>query len=197
MGLKDTTFACSFDKKDLPSLYQLAEHIRKTHNNDLIDDFNLKCQKKVDDHNPVLEIGNQKIEFKQVSKADDLIVTTGINQCLDQILGVSTTRWQYMGKGTSNGPTIITQTALFSEVSPRVDMTLAGWREYAGSTLRFAGIFGDSHPTISVTECGVFTLSAGGLMLNRNMFNQNPISHVINVSAFLISCIIEFVPVMS
>ena len=196
MGLKDTTFASLFDKKDLPSLYQLAERIRTSHNQDLVDDFNLKCQKKVDDHNPVLEIGNQKVEFEQVSKADDLIVTGGISQCLDQILGVSSVRWQYMGKGTSNSPTTTGNSQLIVEVTPRADMTLAGWREYAGSTLRFAGIFGDTHPTISVTECGVFTLSAGGIMLNRNMFNTNSIFHTINVSAFLISTVIEFVPVI-
>ena len=196
MGLKDITFASLFDKKDLPSLYQLAKRIRTSHKQDLVDDYNLKCQKKVDDHNPVLEIGNQKVEFEQVSKADDLIVTGGISQCLDQILGVSSVRWQYMGKGTSNSPTTTGNSQLIVEVTPRADMTLAGWREYAGSTLRFAGIFGDTHPTISVTECGVFTLSAGGIMLNRNMFNTNSIFHTINVSAFLISTVIEFVPVI-
>jgi hypothetical protein len=126
-----------------------------------------------------------------------MIVTGGINLCLDQILGVSSVRWQYSGKGTSNGPVTGGQSQLIVEVSPRADMTLAGWREYAGSTLRFAGIFGDTHPSISVSECGVFTTSSGGVMLNRNMFYTNLIFHTVNVSAFLISTIIEFVPVMS
>lgn len=194
--MKDYAYAALFDKKDLSSLYQLAERIRATHDNSLIDDFNLKCQKKIDDHNPVLEIGNQNIEFEQVSKADDLIVTTGITQCLDQILGISIVRWQYMARGTGTTAPVIGNTTLVTEVTPRVDMNTAGWREFASSTLRFAGIFGELLPTSTVNEAGVFTASSGGIMLNRNAFSANPIAHTINLTGFVISSIIEFVPVM-
>jgi hypothetical protein len=196
MGIKDTTFVCSFDKKDLPSLYELAEMIRNTHSNDLIDDFNTKCQKKIDDHNPILEIGNQKIEFEQVAKADDLVVTVGINQCLDQILGVSVVRWQYVGIGTGSTSVSAAQTALTTEVLPRADMSLSGWREPFSSCLKFAGIFGESHSNAAIREAAVFTASGGGTMLNRNIFTNLVLSTSFT-SATMVSAIIEFVPVMT
>jgi hypothetical protein len=191
--IKDTTFAAQFDKKDMPAIYKLAERIRATHDQRLVDDFNLKCQKKIDDHNPILE-GNT--EFTQVSKADDLVVTGGINQLIDQILGASVTRWQYMGKGTSTTAVSAGQSALVAESSPRKNMATAGWIEYASSSLRFAGLFGESTSTLTVNECGVFTALTSGIMLNRNMFSNLPLTHIINIDGFVISCVIEFVPVM-
>jgi hypothetical protein len=195
MGIKDTTYVCSFDEKALPSLYQLAERIRNTHNNDLIDDFNLKCQKKVDDHNPILEIGNQKIEFEQVAKADDLVVTVGINQCLDQILGVSVVRWQYVGIGTGSTSVSAAQTALTTEVLPRADMSLSGWREPFSSCLKFAGIFGEGHSNVGIKEAAVFTTSSAGTMLNRNIFT-NLVLSTSSIAATMVSAVIEFVPVL-
>lgn len=193
--IKDTAYAALFTKKDLPSLYELAERVRTTHDQTLVDDFNTKCQKKVDDHNPILEIGNQKIEFEQVAKANDLVVTPGLDQCIRQIQGTSTVRWQYMQTGSGTTQPDITQSSLVTPIFS-VDMSVVGWREYAGSTLRFAGIFGESVPTHTVNEAGVFN-TPFTIMLNRNMFSNNPIVHNVNYSGFVISNIIEFVPVMS
>lgn len=194
MGIKDTTFAASFDRKDLPSLYQLAERIRNTHSNELIDDFNLKCQQKVDDHKPVLEIGGQKVEFEQVAKADDLVVTAGINQCLDQILGVSVIRWQYVGIGTGSASVTAGQTALTTELLPRADMSINGWREPFSSCLKFAGIFGENS-NAAINEAGIFTAATGGTMLNRNIFTNLVLSTSFT-KATMVSSVVEFVPVI-
>jgi hypothetical protein len=196
--VKDYAFAALFDKKNLPSLYKLAEKVRATHDTSLIDNYIRMCQQKVDDHNPILQVGNQNIEFIQVSKADDLVVTAGLDRCIDIILGISSTRWQYMGKGTSTGTPATSNSLLGAEVTPRVDMNIAGWREYDGMSLRFAGIFAETHATITVNECGVFTGSAINTtpMLNRNGFSTNALTHTINTSAFVLSSVIEFVPVV-
>lgn len=195
MVIKDTAYASLFDKKDLPSLYELARRVRITHDQTLVDDFNLNCQKKVDDHNPILEIGNQKIEFVQVSKADDLVVTVGINRLLDQILGVSTVRWQGMGVGNGSTAPAIGQTNLVAGLIVK-DMNLFGWREFAGPTLKFAAVFGETEGTSTVNESAIYD-TPSTTILNRNIYTASPISHTINVQAFVVSNIIEFVPVMS
>ncbi len=192
--MKDTTYATLFDKKDLPYVYRLAEEVRATHNQDLVNNFNNNLEKKWNDHNPIIEIGNKDIEIEQISKADDLIVTVGINQCIDQILGASVLRWQIIGSGSGTTAVSAAQTSLVTQLF-LIDMSLLGWREYAGASLRFAGIFGESLATHTVNEAGIFR-SDGAVMLNRNMFSNNPITHTINLNGYVISCVIEFVPVM-
>jgi hypothetical protein len=193
--VKDYAYVTLFDKKDLPTLYKLAEKIRATHDISLIDNYNRMCQQKVDDHNPILQVDNQNIEFLEVSKSDDLVVTAGLNQCIDIILGVSSTRWQYVAIGTGTTAVSAGQTTLVTQTGARIDMNTGGWREYAGVTLRFAGIFGEQHSNVDVKECGIFTASSGGIMLNRNMFSTNfPTTHA--GKATVISSVIEFSPVV-
>lgn len=196
MGIKDTTYASLFDKQDLPYVYRLAEEVRATHNQDLVNEFNNNLENKWNDHNPILEVGDKNIEILQVSKADDLVVTDGINWMINQILGTGVERWTFMGVGNSSTAPAIGNTILISELVPRVDMSLSGWREYAGSSLRFAGIFGETRASQTITEAAVFLGASGGFMLNRNMFSNNPITHTINANGYVISCVIEFVPVM-
>jgi hypothetical protein len=196
MVIKDTAYAALFDKKDLPSLYKLMETVRITHDQTLVDDFNLKCQKKVDDHNPILEVGNQKIEFEQVSKSDDLVVIGGINLLIDQILGTSVVRWIAIKIGTGTAAPTTADTVLATNFGNGVNMQVQGWTEYASSSLRFAAIFGETSATVTVNESAISTSILTGTLLNRNVFSNNPISHIINTTGFVISSIIEFVPVM-
>jgi hypothetical protein len=196
MGPKDIGYVSIFDKNDLPYLYTMAEEVRATHNNNLIDEFNKKCQQKYDDHNPILSLGNKDIEFLDVSKSDDLVVDAGIAQLIRQIFGTSTVRWQYMARGTGTTTPIGTNTTLVTESGTRVDMSLSGWRENASTTLRFAAIHGESTPTITINEAGVFTALTAGTMLNRVVFNNFALGHTINITGFIISFIIQFVPKM-
>jgi hypothetical protein len=191
---KDTVFAASFSAKDMSSIHELGRRIRETHDNSLIDDFNLKCQKKVDDHNPILEVGNQKIEFEQISKADDLVVNVGVDLFIYKILGTSVNRWFLMDASSGTTTPAVTDTVVTGP-STSTTMSLSGWRESASSSLRFGGIFGETEATLTVKESAV--MASGGILLNRNMFSNNPITHTVNVQGFVISSVIEFVPVMS
>jgi len=194
--VKDVCYGALFDKKDLPYVYRLAEEVRATHNQDLVNSFNNNLERKWNDHNPLLD----GVEILQVSKADDLVVTSGVNQCIDQILGTSITRWQFMAKGLSGTTPTAGQTLLSNEsvASPRKDMSTSGWREWASTSLRFAGIFGESAPTETILECGVFTTQGNntGIMLNRNSFSNFGLTHNINIDGIVLSCVVEFVPVM-
>ena len=190
--VSDRWYAALFDKKDLPRIYRLAEKIRATHDNKLIDEFNESCVRKFNDHNPMIN----GVEPLQATKSGDMVVNSGLKQCLDIIIHVSTARFQYMGSGTGIGNPFTTQTALETEILPRVDVSLFGWRENASTSLQFAGIFGDSRPTNTISEAGIFNLSSAGIMLNRTMFSQLPIAHTVNVTGYVISSVVDFVPVM-
>ena len=191
--MKDYSYITKFDKKDLPYIYRLAEEVRATHNQDLVSEYNSLTEKKWNDHNPILTVGNRTIEPLEAVKSDDLVVNAGVNRCIDQILGISTVRWQLMTRGIGTTLPNVAQTTIVSETLPRVDMSLFGWREFAGATLRFAAIYGESAPTAVITECAVFSSTADA-MLNRNVFGTN-FQHVINEDGFVISSIVEFVPV--
>lgn len=193
--IKDIFYASLFRKEDVSTLYRLAEKVRSTHNQELVDDFNLKCQKKWDDHNPILEIGNQRVEFLQSSKADDLVVTAGINQSIDQILGTSLIYWQLMTCGTGTNAPAAGNVALQSGIGFTVDCLAFGWRENASSSLRFATIWGETLGTITINEAAVVT-ATGGVILNRDVFSNHPITHTVNDTVFVLSSVVEFVPVM-
>jgi hypothetical protein len=194
MGIKDTAYASLFDKKDLPYIYRLAEEIRATHNQDLVNDFNNTLDKRWNDHNPILEIGNKNIELLDVSKTDDLVVTLGLQRLCDQILGTSVNRWRFIQCGTGTTPATVSDVG-FAGPIPIIDMTLSGWTEYAGTSLRFAAIGGESLVTATITEAGVFDTGTSQI-LNRCMFSSFPITHTVNVNGFVISFVIEFVPIM-
>jgi hypothetical protein len=191
--MKDTAYAVQFDKKDYPVLLEYARKVRETHDPKLIDNFNLVCQRLWDDHHNNISING--MELLDVSKSDDLVVSVGTTQLINQILGTSGVRWQYIGIGTGTTAVSSGQTALVAEALPRADMSTTGWREYAGATLRFAGIFGETFGSISLNECGIFTSSTGGTMLNRNMFSNQSLTTV-GTRALVISSIIDFVPIV-
>ncbi len=194
MAIKDTAYASLFDKEDLPYLYRLAEKVRNTHNPNLVNDFNNACQRKWNDHNPILG-DNANVEFLQVSKADDLVVTVGINLCIDEILGTSVVRWQMCSAGTGTTAPTIADTIIASALTT-VDMNTSGWREYAGASLRFGAIFGESTLSGTINECVILPPSVTTPILNRNVFSNFPITHTQNVTGFVISSVVEFVPVM-
>jgi len=172
-------------------MYRLAERIRLNHDGNLAVEFDNLSQKRYDDH-PANFHG---VEFNQVEKSEDLVVTVGVNQIIDQILGVSTTRWQYLGRGIGTTAPTAADTILQTEVGLRLDMSVNGWREQAGATLRFAGIFGETYASGTHTEAGIFTALSAGIMLNRVMFSNNSMNFG-NTHASVISCIIEFVPIV-
>lgn len=195
---RDWAYMASFKRKDLPSLYEMARQIQQTHNTDIIEDFNQKCEQQINGKNPELRIGDKTIGFEQVVKSEDLVVLGGLDQCIRIIQGTSAVRWQYMVVGTGGNIAATTaQTALTTEgTPPRIDMSLQGWRESVGMKLFFGGVLGETGSFLSgVDEIGVFNSSAGTTMLNRIAFNPNPLSRTFGANVFILSSVVEFCPV--
>jgi hypothetical protein len=193
--MKDWAYQAAFEKEDLPYLYKFARKVRRTHDIRLVEDYLTKCQQKIDDHNPILQVGNKCLEFAEVVKSDDLVVNGGLQQYINIVLGISAVRWRYIGYGFGTTATLVTDTTLASEfVTPRIDTTLFGWALSQGLKLFFGGVIGESVNTASISELGVFNNSSGVTMLNRNMFSGNTLTRTLGNAVFILSSVIELVP---
>ena len=184
-GPKDEAYASLFTKEDIKLVQKITD----------IDDFMTKTIAKWNDHNPVLEVGNHKIEFIQVSKAEDLPTFPGLIHCNKLAFGASAVRWRYYGVGNDSREARPYQQQLFGEIFPRADMTSApqGSATRSGNALRFIGIFPASFPTITVKESAVTQAVSGtSVFLNRNVFASTPINHVVNVTAFTVASLLTF-----
>jgi hypothetical protein len=195
---RDWAYGAEFYQEDLPYLYQMASIIRQQpeDNNKLLESYYEKCQKKVDDHKPVITISNKNIEFIQVVKSDDIAVTTGLQQYINLVLGISSTRWRYIGYGnggTTANPSV-GDSQLNAEYSGRIDTSALGWARVAGLKMMFGGIVGETISASPTNEMGVFNASSGGIMLNHNHFNQIALSRSIGKSAFILSSVYQLSP---
>ena len=199
---RDWAYIAALDSKELPSLQQMIKQINETHNTDLIEDFNDRCERHIQ--------GEKDPQFIDVSKADDLVTNDGMNHCLSMILGTTAEKWRYMSTGTGTTAPLITNTAMQNPHVGRIDMSINGWREAVGMKLFFGAIMGESYAT-TVTSCyeiGIFAGTSGGFILNRNVFGGvsggglerqlqvGPTIFTFTNCVFILSSVVEFCPVV-
>jgi hypothetical protein len=175
-GPKDICYAVLYDAKD-------ADYISKLNPDILFQ----KLEEKYNDH-PSLP------EFITVQKADDVVTFPGLSYCMQLILGSQTTRFTFMCAGSSPVLANSFRQTLVSEASSRINMSTSGSMTSSLFGLRFVANFPASFQTITVTESGVNTLSVPntGILLNRNVFSNVPITHVSGVTAFTLASRITF-----
>lgn len=201
----DWAYMVRFDKKDLPSLEEMARHIRKTHDTDMIEDFNARCEQKLLGEPTQLDNG---LEIQQVTKTEDLVVNVGLQQCINIILGTSTNRWVNFGiaKNSGTNPPLITNTALDGSVDGPGFLSIGvyGWSEAKGMKL-FFGCIGPQDLSTPfnanvIHEMGIAG-NGGTPLLNRELFFNNALSRSATPDGqmykqvFMFSCVIEFCPV--
>jgi hypothetical protein len=194
---RDWTYQVAFDKKDLPSLQEMARHIRETHDTDMIEDFNLKCEQKLTGANEPAVLDNG-LEIKAVTKSNDLVVNGGLDHCIKIILGQVSTRWSHIGVGSGVVPAaLITDTTVASEsLSARINTAAVGWREAVGMKLFFGGVLGEDYPLTSISNIGVYNGAASGdVLLNHTVFNNNLLTRIQDHAVFIFSSVVEFCPV--
>lgn len=202
---RDWAYRVAFDRKDLPSLQEMARHIRETHDMDMIEDFNQKCEQKLRGGSAMLDNG---IEIQDVTKTEDLVTTLGIRQCLNIIQGTSTVRWSKIlasRHSAAFSPTV-NDTTLNANSGGPYTLTLStyGWSEARGMKLFFGSIGPPDNSTGAIinnsliTEMGVSNLN-GDLLNHETFFNNAPsragAGPVFN-AVFIFLCVIEFCPVV-
>lgn len=204
---RDWAYMAAFKEKDLPSLQEMVKHIRETHDTDMIETFNQKCEQKIRGENTTIE----GMEIQQVSKTDDLVTNGGLNQCLNLILNTSATGWTHIIASRNNvaATPAVTDTALnITSGGPYVlPLQTYGWSEPKGMKLFFGTLVPQdavSGPAITTTinEMAVYSGPAmTNVMLNHETFFNNQITRNITpdlavyANVFILSCVIEFCPV--
>jgi len=201
---RDWAYKAVFKEKDLPSLEEMARRIRETHDVSIIEDFNQKCEQKLQRQGEKAVLDNG-LEIESVTKSGDLVVNGGLQQCLNLILGTSATRWSHFGMSAGNTPApAVTDTALLVEtVATRVALA---WGESVGMRLYFGGISSQTSGTRpdAVGEVGVYNgAAAGATLLNRSSFSfiaslgqSGPSISTISSAPVVVSCVVQFCPVV-
>jgi len=198
MRPKDWAFGAEFDIDDYPTLLQMASIFRNSEDTKKIEEYYEKCQKRVNDHKPVLTIGNKNIEFVQAVKSDDLATNPGLDQYIRLAMKTSSTRWSHIGYG-SGGTTAnpsVSDTVLNTEYGTgRIScFSVLGWARVAGMKIFFGGIIGETTVASPINEVGVFNASSAGIMLNHNYFNQVPLTRILGRSVFILSPVFQIAP---
>lgn len=203
---RDWAYRAAFDRKDLPSLQDMAKHIRETHDTDMIEEINTGCERKLGGERTELSNG---LEIQQVTKTEDIVLNVGLQQCINIILGTSTARWTRFGFTRNSGASqpSVTQTAL--DVTGGggpwyVSLATYGWNEPKGMKLFFGTITPQdttdpNFKETTINEMGISNVN--NVLLNREMFFNNAVSRTMTSDGemfkqvFMFSCVIEFVPV--
>lgn len=206
--VKDWGYLAAFKQKDLPSLQQMLKHIYETHDTYMIEDINNRFETKAD------RLSNS-IEIQSVNKSDDLMVNAGLQQCINLILGTSSSRYRYLQWGTALNTTApTTSDTTLENGSPLVgqgilDMnSVNGWIEAVGMRLYFGVIIPQSITTNDgaliddVSEFGIFTSTGLANMLNHSKFFNNKLimeftADLLQAKATrILSVVVEFCPVV-
>ena len=197
-GPKDTCWAANYERKDEPLLkkYFIKSATLGRENNPLVIEFFNQLERKWNDRIGILEIDSQRFEIIEIAKTKDIPTVQGLQFCCRQIINSGLPDWQYHGVGSSTIEPRAYQQQLYGEAGTRADMTIPaqGSTTRVNQSMRFIGIFPSTFPTLTVKESAVFTNSTGytGIMLNRQVFENNPIAHTINVAAFTVATDINF-----
>jgi hypothetical protein len=194
IGLNDTHYLASFDKKDLPLLQKWASKIRNgERSEELAKIFFKLLDSKLNDHHP-------KPDPLAVSKDEKYLLTwKGIAKMCRLITQQDSTGFRDGGVAVGLGSTTPQpyDTQLVNEAS-YIDFATNGFFDGSGTSIRYAGFFGSSVPTNTFQESLVRnqTSAVGSTVLCRNIFVNNPMVHTQGNAGFAAAGVIEFVPIV-
>lgn len=198
-GPKDTCWAATYQLEDEPLLqkYFIKSATLGQENNPMVITFFDQLENKWNDHIGILQIDSQTFEMIEIAKTKDVPTVQGLQHCCRQIITAGLPSWRYHGAGSSTIEPRAYQQQLYGEAGTRADMTIGaqGSITRVNQNIRAIGIFPSTFPTLTVRESAVFTNSTGytaGIMLNRQVFENNSIAHTINVSPFTVATDINF-----
>jgi hypothetical protein len=200
---RDWAYLAQFSQEDLPALESMVKHIREAHDVNTIELFNSNCERVFHGLDPDIGVPIPT----QVTKTEDLVVNVGLQQCINIILGTSSSRWINFGLAANSGtsPPQVSNTAFDGSAGGPwyIGMSVFGWSEAKGMKMFFGTITPqDINSTVNpstVHEMGV-TTGQPGIILNRELFFNNPLSRSLSADGqyykqvLMFSCVIEFCP---
>lgn len=189
--LNDTHYLAKWDVNDLPKVRKWQERIRAgiESSEEFINNF----EKYLDDHR------NLRVDPLQVSVDRKYILTwKGIAKMCRNITGQDSTGFELGGVAIGTGTT--TPTPFDYKLTTEkafIDFATNGFFDAAGTSIRYCGTFGETIGSDSFKETLVRNqaMSTNSVVLCRNIFANNPISHTSGNSGFSGAGIIEFTPI--
>lgn len=212
--LKDTHYLAKWDKNDLPKVRKFADNIREyqeilsklkdddplkpqleAEKKEISDNFYNIFEKNLNDHH------NQPLDPLNVSVDRKYIMTwRGIAKMCRLITKQDSDT--FTGAAIGIGSTVPQpyDTLLVNEIK-YIDFATNGFFDSAGISIRYCGTFGEGVETQNnpgFTESLVRNQASptNAIILCRNIFANNPISHTSGQSGFSAAGIIEFIPVV-
>lgn len=190
--MTDRHYLSLWDARDLPNVEKWQEKIRVTHNEQLILDFYSLLDKKWNDHN------NLDIEPLELSRKDDVVTYRGIGKMCRLVTNQNILTFEYVAVGTGapadTNPMPFDQGLITEEA--KVPVAENGFFEAAGTSLRYAGTFGEGLGSDSFNESLLRThpntSDTGNETLCIASFFDNPISHTQGNTGFSAAGSIEF-----
>ena len=182
-GPKETTYAVLYAKEYYESVLKLIKKYPVY--------AWQKFEEKYNDHDAIVEVDGKKIEFMSVSKAEDVPTFPGVAYCMRLILGLSTTRYDYMCVGSDGRYADPFKQTLYAEAASRLNITTFGSiTRIVGppGAMQYLCTFASTFQTITVRESAINTVATinTGIQLNRNSFPSSPIVHVNGGTSFII-----------
>lgn len=149
-----------------------------------------------DHHNATAELGHDwlKVEPFSLQTGEDMVTFSGLNKMLRIYLGQTTGVFKWVGRGDVAGSPTPYATALTSEVGTRLDSTVAGFQDLKGVSLRVFATYASSVATSVIYQIGIFDASTSGGILAIHDFGTTGHSHTINIDAFSLGIVIDWVP---
>lgn len=149
-----------------------------------------------DHRSAVAELGHDwlKVDPLSVETGEDMVTFSGLNKMLRIYLGLTTGVFKWVGRGDVAGSPTPYSTTLTSEVGTRLDSTVAGFQDLKGVSLRVFATYASSVATSTILQIGIFDASTSGTMLAIHDFGGIGHGHTINVDAFSLGIVIDWVP---
>lgn len=200
-GPQETSYCAEFSDADIKKIQKLSEKIHALNKiqkeNPLSAYFFDQLEKRWNDHKETLiQVNpNESAQVLDISKTTDIPTIQGLAFCVKLILLTGQAPWRYIVGGSDPREARAYQQALFAEVGPRADMTVAGQGSVSrvSESLLFTGIFAASFATVTVRESMVTNIASGvGTSLNRASFPGFAIAHVAGAAGFTLATKINF-----
>lgn len=150
-----------------------------------------------DHHSAKAELGHDWLTVDPLDSpivGEDMITNTGLNKLLKIYIGTASGVFKYMGRGTTASTPTPSSTALALETGSRQDTTTTGSHLITGSSYQLSSNYASSLATHTIHQIGTFDATTSGIMLAIHDFGGQGYTHTVNVDAFTLGMICDFLP---
>jgi hypothetical protein len=203
---KDRYFTLSWSLSDEKKIERYTSALRQMYNKPEFADLYSKLadamidlvdKKHNDHHNATAELGHDWLKVEPINEPsfeDDVLTFQGINKLLKIYFGSASGVFKWVARGSATATPTPYDTTLNTETGSRQDSSTTGFHEIKGCSIRILSSYASTIATGDIYQIGIFDASTSGIMLAKHDFIFPALHHVVNVDAFSLGCVIDFIP---